>query len=188
MAKNGTLHISEIKEELRLIENSDTDYISTSGDVYRLTSNGLYLKKKLYQNKLNHYMYCGINTYNGIKTFRVHRLVAKAFIPNPNNYGVVGHKDNIKHNNCVDNLYWTTVQENTQKAVDDGLLVNAKGYDDSQSRPVIVLNKDGQEVARFGSVSECSRAMNVSKSTVSRWCKSEIKTKPRKGYMYKYQD
>lgn len=185
--KNGTLHINEIEEELSLIEGSATDYITPLGNIYKLTPNGLYLKKKLYRNKNNGYIYCGISTPNGNKSMRVHRLVAKAFVPNPQGYNVVGHKDNVKHNNVADNLYWTTVQENTQKAYDDGLAVNAKGYEDSQSKPVVVLNKEGREIARYGSVSECSRATNVSKSTISRWCEGKVKTKPRKGHMYKYQ-
>lgn len=50
---------------------------------------------------------------NGIKKlFRVNRLVAIAFIDNPNNYPQVGHLDDNKENNTVNNLYWTTSQEN----------------------------------------------------------------------------
>lgn len=40
------------------------------------------------------------------KTFTIHRLVAKAFIPNPNNLELINHKDENKQNNCVDNLEW----------------------------------------------------------------------------------
>lgn len=52
-------------------------------------------------------MYCGIK-YIGNKnltTVRVHRLVAIYFIQNPDNYKIVGHKDNDKTNNIADNLY-----------------------------------------------------------------------------------
>jgi hypothetical protein len=42
------------------------------------------------------------------KSFYIHRLVASVFIPNPNNYLVVNHKDENKHNNKVDNLEWCT--------------------------------------------------------------------------------
>lgn len=44
--------------------------------------------------------------------FLLHRLVAKAFIPNPNNLPVVNHKDTDVTNNCVDNLEWCTIEQN----------------------------------------------------------------------------
>lgn len=60
------------------------------------------------------------NTYNVInlrknnqkKSFQVHRLVAKAFIPNPNDFPIVNHKDENPLNNKVDNLEWCTQQHN----------------------------------------------------------------------------
>lgn len=84
-------------------------------------------------------------------------------------------------------LYWTNNQENVQKAVDDGLLMNDKGYNDSQSHPVICYDKNFNEIAKFGSISECHKAIGVSKSTITRHCKNQIKTKTRKGYYFRYQ-
>lgn len=49
---------------------------------------------------------------NSRKSVSVHRLVAMAFIPNPNNFSQVNHKDEDKNNNCVDNLEWCTLQYN----------------------------------------------------------------------------
>jgi hypothetical protein len=60
------------------------------------------------------------------KTHTVHRLVAIAFIENPNNYECVMHIDNNPHNNCVDNLQWGTYQMNNKQTVLDGRWKN--GY------------------------------------------------------------
>lgn len=51
----------------------------------------------------------------------VHRLVAQKYIPNPNNYEQVNHKDGNKLNNNVDNLEWTSNQMNRDHAVKTGL-------------------------------------------------------------------
>ena len=53
-----------------------------------------------------------LNKFGKAKTFAVHRLVAEAFIPNPNKYPCVNHKDENPSNNCVSNLEWCTYQYN----------------------------------------------------------------------------
>jgi hypothetical protein len=77
----------------------------------------LIVKEKILKNKGKEGHYHCVNLYNNIvKNYRrdVHRLVAIAFIPNPNNYPLVMHKDDNKHNNSVDNLIWGTHKMNTQ--------------------------------------------------------------------------
>ena len=60
---------------------------------------------------------------NKMKHKLVHRLVAMAFILNPNNLPIVMHKDNNKLNNHISNLKWGTIAENTKQAYDDGLII-----------------------------------------------------------------
>lgn len=68
------------------------------------------------------YMIIGL-MLNGKKSrFRVHRLVASAFIPNPENKEFVNHIDGVKDNNILSNLEWSTPSENTQHAVKAGLI------------------------------------------------------------------
>jgi hypothetical protein len=68
------------------------------------------------------------------KTFRVHREVAKAFIPNPDGKPQVNHKDGVKINNNVSNLEWATASENVRHALEHGLNVPRYGDDNSQSK------------------------------------------------------
>lgn len=195
MARNykykGTVTKDEIGEDLVPIEESLTDYITKSGRVFKLDNNGLYFEKAVYENKHNGYMYVGINVsniegkaYN--KNRRQHVLLAKAFIPKIEGCDIVGHKDNNKKNNSLENLYWTTVKENTQKAVDDGLMINDIGIQDSQSNPIGVYNLDGVLVAVYGSIREAARYIEGvnTPSSIAKVLDNGA-TKAVKGYLYR---
>lgn len=67
--------------------------------------------------------YLGIRLYNNsnAKTFKIHRLVATYFIPNPNNLPQVNHIDGNKENNFVNNLEWCTCNENMEHSYKIGL-------------------------------------------------------------------
>lgn len=60
-------------------------------------------------------------------TLRIHRLVAMAFIPNPDNLPEVNHKDGNKLNNCITNLEWCTGQDNIRHAWNNGLMKGQNG-------------------------------------------------------------
>ena len=182
------IHKSEINEEMKLIAESDTDYITPSGNVYVDYGNDQFFPKTTFINKANGYMYVNINTPSGFKQRRVHRLVALAFIDNPEQLTVVGHKDNNKANCHVSNLYWTTISQNTQKAVDDGLLVNASGYEDSQSIAVCVFDMSHNLIAQYGSIREAAKAVGVTAGGIRYQCEHNVRTKPRCGYYFRYQD
>ena len=144
---NKLIDKSEIKEEMRLITGSETDYITPSGEVYKDYGNNKFYHKAQWLNW--GYWYTGITYPDGPKQKRVHRLVAEAYIPNPNNYPYVLHLDDNKANKHVSNLAWGTPSENTQDAVDKMLIVNDKGWDDSQSIPVCAFTLQGDLIEKF---------------------------------------
>ena len=124
---------SEIHEELKLIKGSLTDYITPSGEIYKDYGNNKFFHKAQWTTW--GYWYCGITYPNGNRQRRVHILVAEAYIPNPDpeHNTIVLHLDSNKQNKHYTNLKWGTISENTKQAVDEGMLVNNKSWDDSQS-------------------------------------------------------
>ena len=180
------IHIKNIKEEMKLIEGSETDYITPSGQVYKDYGNDMYYPKTNFINKVTGYVCCEITFPQGQRQRRIHVLLAKAYIPNPNNYPVVMHLDNNKTNYSLDNLKWGTISENTQAAFNDGLQVNAKSWDDNQSIHVCAFNMNKQLIKKYGSVGEASREIGVTKTTILNQCNHKVKTKPRCGYYFRY--
>ena len=92
-------------------------------------------------------------------TYKVHREVAKAFIPNPNDLPQVNHKDGNKSNNTVDNLEWVSNRDNAHHAIENGLwdsvFEGSSRENESRKRPVIG-HFAGLD-RRFESVSEAER-------------------------------
>lgn len=184
--KDKLIRRLDIDEEIRNIENTNA-YCTPSGKFYVDYGDGLFYPLKLQINPSHHYVQVGIRynnkDHNTIK--RAHVLIAKTYIPNPNNYKVVGHKNNIKTDNRIENLYWTTTSENTKKAFDDGLAQNAKSWDDSQSIPVCVYDRKGNYIGSCGSVSEAARKYGISKKGILYQCENKP-NKIRKKYYFRY--
>lgn len=178
---------NNIKEPLYLLFNSNTDYITKTGKIYKLYEKDLYYPKKSYVNKVNNYVYIGITNKQGVNiNCRLHILLAIMFIPNPKPdlYNIVGHKDNDKTNYSLENLYWTNTSENTKKAFDDKLAYNAKGIDDSQSQPIKVYRNDGTCVSVYGSISQAARCIEgYSKNNIAQML--DKSKKGRKGYYFR---
>ena len=89
---------------------------------YHITKEGkLYRYGKLLKVYHHHrYLRCKLHNGSISKNVKIHRLVAEAYIPNPENKPCVCHKDNNKSNDRVENLYWGTYKENSQQMVSDG--------------------------------------------------------------------
>lgn len=105
---------SDLKVEWKLIEGFDGIYsVSNYGEV-RNNKTGRLMKP--IKNEKG-YLRVGLTTNGKLKCMRVHRLVAQAFIHNPDNKPEVNHIDFNKENNCVSNLEWVTGKENTKHSL-----------------------------------------------------------------------
>lgn len=117
---------------------------------------------KLQRNKRNGYLYIyGTDSRIGKRrSYLVHRLVAQAFIPNPDNLPQVNHIDECKTNNRVSNLEWCTNEYNNSV----GTVRKRQG--EAHRRPVISI-KDGIEVKRYKSIGEAAKDIGVDITAVS---------------------
>lgn len=89
----------------------------------------------------------------------VHRLVAAAFIPNPENYLVVHHKDSNPSNNRVENLQWTTQKENIRMAME--LRGNwLKGHP-KRATPIVRIDPESGERTKYPSIRAAAEAYNA---------------------------
>lgn len=103
---------------------------------YHVTKNGKVYScyrgrgwKRLSTNRIKNNGYVIItirDNYGNKYTYNLHQLVAIAWIPNPYNKPIVGHKDNVRIHNHYKNLYWCTAKENTQQCIRDGRFIKSK--------------------------------------------------------------
>ncbi len=116
---------------------------------------------------------------NGNKEYkRIHRLVAEAFIPNPNGYQTVNHKDENPENNKVENLEWCTQAYNNTYGGRTAKMA------ETQSKKVYQYTLDGELIKVWNSTKECGRN-GFCQSWVAACCRSERKT--HKGFKWSYK-
>jgi hypothetical protein len=114
------------------------------------------------------------------KNILVHRVVAKAFVPNPNNYKEVNHKDENKQNNNADNLEWCSRAYNMSY----GTARFRQGM--SASRSVEQITMEGIPVALYYSVSAAARINDIDSSSILKCCKHQREYVG--GYRWRFAD
>ena len=145
-------------------------------NVDKVLKRGKILKPVYYKNG---YLTVGLCKNGKVTRFYVHRLVAEAFIPNPENKPEVNHKDEVKSNNYRTNLEWMTTKENINYGT------HTKRSAEKRSKTVYQYDKDYNLIKEWSSASEAGRN-GFLRSHVNACCLGKCKT--HKGFIWSYEE
>lgn len=163
--------------------------------LYEVSNTGLVKSLNMYRNKeprilalarrTDGYLKVGLSKNNITKQFVVHRLVAEAFIPNPNNLEMVNHKDENKSNNNVDNLEWCSRSynqlyslklhpERNKKFAENfkGLSPwTQKGVAHKNIKRVAIIDENNNIIKVFDNASVAGKELDILPSNIVQVCK-----------------
>ena len=155
-----------VKSLGQFVNHNYGGYAYRKGRILKPANNGQgYLQVVLYKNGYK-------------KTFKVHRLVAEAFLDNPDNLPCVNHRDENPLNNIVSNLEWCTVKYNVNYGT--GL----KRMSEKLSKPVLQYTLDGELIKEWSSARECDKN-GFCYQHISACCRGQLKQ--HKGFIWRYK-
>lgn len=132
---------------------------------------------KKYQFKIGYEKVC-LHKNGGDLDISIHRLVALHFVLNPENKPQVNHLDGVRNNNVWYNLEWVTISENHLHAY------RFLGRVNPTAKPVIMIDKNGKELARFPNCTEAGKAVNKDFTTISDYIRGKIPWS-KEGYSFR---
>lgn len=165
-------------EEWKKIKGYDNYLVSNEGRVKSLQNNKeKILKPVSYKDGYLHVILCK----NGkVKNFLIHRLVAQAFIPNPDNLPQVNHKDEDKTNNSVSNLEWCTAKYNLNYGSHNEKVKQSNINNTKLSKKVKCI----ETCVVYKSIIEVERITGINRGNICQACKGKRKTAGK--YHWKY--
>lgn len=176
------------------IEGYPSYLIGSDGSVFSKKS------RRFLKPILQHTGYKHIELFNeeGSKQFLVHRLVAMAFVPNPNNYPIINHKDQNKVNNASENLEWCTYKYNSnygdcQKRKSSRInyysekqLRNRANMKNRNGKTVLQYSRDGEFIRSYPSTMEAFRQTGINPSHIGECAKGVRKVAG--GYRWSFNE
>lgn len=146
------------------------------------------------------YLRVALFNESGVKTKRVHRLVADAFIPNPENKETIDHINGIRTDNRVENLRWASIKENnsTQLSVHNKRIKRIEYFSKQENiekhrnilaklmgKAVEQYSLTGDFIKEYVSIADAARAMKKSDSMICNCCRGKIKS--AYGFIWRYK-
>lgn len=145
---------------------------------------GQLMRQRLKRAKYTVYKKVSLYKDGEYKHLYVHRLVAQAFIPNPQGFELINHKDEDGTNNVVGNLEWCDRSYNATYGSSPKKISKAfKGWESEKRKAVLCFNPDGT-FTRYASVTEAAKAVNGTTANISAACKGKKKTAYSKAWIY----
>ena len=161
----GSYQVSNLGRVRSLIRRVDSRIGKDGRRRWRIIP-GRILRQSKRPKENGYYLFVALSKNGKYRCLCVHRLVAKKFVPNPEEKSQVNHKDGNKSNNVATNLEWVTPLENTRHAIKTGLRKRTPPKK-------MVIRSDG---TIFESVSSAARFMNGHPQNISKCAKHKVKT------------
>lgn len=125
-------------------------------------------KERILKNYKNNMGYLQVYLYKEgkVKMYYIHRLVSQAFIPNPNNLSEVNHINEIKTDNCVENLEWCSRKYNT----------NYGTRTERTQKPILQFTKTGEFIKKWDSATQVERDLGINQGNITKCCQGKYKS------------
>lgn len=158
--------------------------VSNLGRVKSLGNNKNRKEKIIKQiKKKDGYLYLKCSKNGESKTFSVHRLVAQAFIPNPNNLPEIDHINTVPTDNRIENLRWCSRKGNMNNPI---TLDKITGFNHHKSKPLLQLTANNEILKIWGSSMLIEKQKGWRNAHIWECCRKKRKT--YKGYKWQYVD
>lgn len=159
-------------EKWRTVNWGDGKYQVSDKGQMRNTKTGKILKQTFYKN----YFQIVLQSHGTCKCFRVHRLVAEAFVPNPNNLPCVNHKDENTKNNSADNLEWCDVAYNNSYGTKNERTSKTQINTKRLSKEIVQYDLEMKPIHVWPSAAEVQRQLGIYATHVNEVCRGNVKT------------